>query len=80
MFGILRCVGVTGGQLATLILAEAAVLGLIGSLLGLGLGVILGQGMVGPGHPDDQRPLFRCQRAERHRFRRSRWSRDWSLA
>ncbi|MCO5207207.1 MAG: ABC transporter permease [Anaerolineae bacterium] len=47
MFGILRCVGVTGGQLATLILAEAAVLGLIGSLLGLGLGVILGQGMVG---------------------------------
>ena len=47
MFGILRCVGVTGGQLATLILARAAVLGLIGSLLGLGLGVILGQGMVG---------------------------------
>lgn len=46
MFGILRCLGVTGGQLATLILAEAAVLGLIGSLLGLVLGVILGQGMV----------------------------------
>lgn len=46
LFGVLRCLGVTGGQLATLILVEAAVLGFIGSLLGLALGVLLGQGMV----------------------------------
>ncbi len=46
LFGILRCLGVTGGQLFGLIVGEAAVLGLIGSLLGVGLGVILGQGMV----------------------------------
>ena len=46
LFGVLRCLGVTGGQLFILILGEAAVLGLIGSLLGVGLGVVLGQGMV----------------------------------
>ena len=46
LFGILRCLGVTGQQLFRLILAEAAVLGLIGSLLGLALGVLLGRGMV----------------------------------
>lgn len=46
LFGILRSLGVTGGQLTQLILAEAIVLGLIGSLVGLVLGVILGQGMV----------------------------------
>lgn len=47
IFGILRCLGVTGRQLAWLILGEAALLGLIGSLIGLGLGIILGRGMVG---------------------------------
>ncbi len=47
LFGILRCLGVTGGQLFSLILVEAAVLGLIGALLGLGAGVLLGRGMVG---------------------------------
>ncbi len=46
LFGILRCLGVTGGQLFRLILAEAAILGLIGSTLGLVIGVILGRGMV----------------------------------
>lgn len=46
LFGILRCLGVTGGQLFTLILTEAAVLSLVGSLLGLALGVLLGRGMV----------------------------------
>lgn len=46
LFGVLRCLGVTGGQLALLIMTEALVLGLVGSLLGLGLGVLLGQGMV----------------------------------
>ena len=46
LFGILRCLGVTGGQLFRLILAEAAALSLLGSLLGLALGVVLGRGMV----------------------------------
>jgi putative ABC transport system permease protein len=46
LFGILRCLGVTGQQLFTLILAEAAVLSLIGAVIGLGVGIILGRGMV----------------------------------
>lgn len=47
LFGVLRCLGVTGGQLFALILGEAIVLSLVGSLLGLGLGVLLGRGVVG---------------------------------
>jgi putative ABC transport system permease protein len=47
LFGILRCLGVTGGQLFALILGEAMVLGLLGALLGLGLGLLLGRGVVG---------------------------------
>ncbi len=47
LFGILRALGVTGGQLATLILSEAAVLGLIGSIIGLIVGIFLGRAMVG---------------------------------
>ncbi|HUM70643.1 MAG TPA: ABC transporter permease, partial [Chloroflexota bacterium] len=46
LFGILRSLGVTGDQLLRLILVEAAVLSLIGGLLGLVVGVILGRGMV----------------------------------
>jgi putative ABC transport system permease protein len=46
LFGILRALGVTGGQLFRLILAEAAALSFVGSLLGLGLGVLLGRVMV----------------------------------
>lgn len=46
LFGVLRCLGVTGRQLFRLILAETAVLGLLGSLFGLGLGVLLGRVMV----------------------------------
>jgi putative ABC transport system permease protein len=46
LFGILRCLGVTGGQLFAMIVAEAAVLGLVGALLGLGAGILLGRGMV----------------------------------
>ncbi|MDX1664912.1 MAG: FtsX-like permease family protein [Candidatus Promineifilaceae bacterium] len=46
LFGILRALGVTGGQLFRLILAEAVLLSLVGSLLGLVLGVVLGRGMV----------------------------------
>ncbi len=47
LFGILRCLGVTGGQLFSLIMGEAIILSLIGSALGLGLGVLLGRGAVG---------------------------------
>ncbi|OQY81407.1 MAG: hypothetical protein B6D41_19750 [Chloroflexi bacterium UTCFX4] len=43
MLGILRCVGVTGREIFLLIMSEAALLGLIGSLIGLGLGILLGR-------------------------------------
>lgn len=43
MLGILRCVGVTGREIFVLIMAEAVLLGFIGSLLGLGLGILLGR-------------------------------------
>jgi putative ABC transport system permease protein len=46
LFGILRCLGATGGQLFALILGEAVIMALIGSVLGLGLGVLLGRGVV----------------------------------
>lgn len=46
MFGVLRCLGVTGGQLFRLIVSESVVLALVGSLLGLGLGIVLGRGTV----------------------------------
>jgi putative ABC transport system permease protein len=47
MFGILRCLGVTPGQLGILILGESAVLSLLGSVLGVGLGILLGRSIVG---------------------------------
>ncbi|MDX1615426.1 MAG: FtsX-like permease family protein [Candidatus Promineifilaceae bacterium] len=47
LFGVLRSLGVTGGQLFALILGETAVLSLIGASLGLAAGIILGRGMVG---------------------------------
>lgn len=46
LFGTLRSLGVTRAEVARLVLAEAALVGLVGSLLGLGLGIILGQGAV----------------------------------
>ena len=46
LFGILRCLGVTGEQLFAMIVGEAAVLGLIGAVLGVGAGILLGRGMV----------------------------------
>ncbi len=46
VFGIMRSLGVTGGQLFALILAEAAAASAIGAALGLGLGWLLGQGAV----------------------------------
>ena len=47
VLGTLRSVGVTGEQLFVLILLETAAVAAIGSLLGLGLGWVLGQGAVG---------------------------------
>jgi putative ABC transport system permease protein len=46
LFGTLRCLGVTRGEVARLILGEAVLMGLLGSALGIGLGVLLGQGAV----------------------------------
>ncbi len=43
---ILRCLGVTPAQIRVIWLAESAVLGLLGSLTGIVLGVLLAQGMV----------------------------------
>ncbi len=43
MLGIMRCVGVTGREIFFLIMIEAAILGLLGSLLGVGLGILLGR-------------------------------------
>lgn len=43
LFGILRSLGYTRGQVFGLVLAEAALMALIGTVLGLGLGVLLGQ-------------------------------------
>ncbi|NJR49971.1 MAG: ABC transporter permease [Leptolyngbyaceae cyanobacterium CSU_1_3] len=47
IFGVLRCIGVTQGQLFTLILGEAAIFSLIGSVLGVALGIVLGRSIVG---------------------------------
>ena len=47
LFGVLRCLGVTQGQLFTLILGEAFIFSLVGSALGIGLGIGLGRSIVG---------------------------------
>lgn len=47
LFGRLRAVGVTGGEVVRLILREAAVVGVVGALVGIGLGVLLSRGLVG---------------------------------
>jgi putative ABC transport system permease protein len=46
LFGTLRCLGATREEIGGLVLGEAAAVGAIGSLLGLGLGILLGQGAV----------------------------------
>jgi len=47
LIGTLRCVGVTRGQIAAMVLGEAAAISVVGSLLGVGLGLLLGRGLVG---------------------------------
>lgn len=46
VLGTLRSLGVTRAQIFSLILIEAAALGVIGTTLGLGLGAVLGRGAV----------------------------------
>ncbi len=46
LFGTLRCLGVTRGEIGRLVLGEAALVGALGAGLGLALGVFLGQGAV----------------------------------
>ncbi|MCC6800509.1 MAG: FtsX-like permease family protein, partial [Anaerolineae bacterium] len=47
MIGILRAIGATRRQIFALILAEAVLLGFIGTIIGLGLGIVLGRSAVG---------------------------------
>lgn len=46
LLGTLRALGTTRSQLFLLIIGEAAILGLLGTLAGIGLGIALGQGLV----------------------------------
>jgi putative ABC transport system permease protein len=46
LFGTLRCLGVTRREVFQLVLSEALAVGLIGATLGVGLGVLMGQGAV----------------------------------
>jgi len=46
LFGTLRCLGVTRAEVFTLVVSEALVVGVIGSGLGLALGIVMSQGMV----------------------------------
>ena len=43
LFGTLRCLGVTRQEVFALVLSEAFLVGLVGGLLGIGLGLLLGQ-------------------------------------
>ncbi len=47
IIGILRSLGATRGQIFTLILGEALLLGIIGTVIGLALGIIMGRASVG---------------------------------
>jgi putative ABC transport system permease protein len=47
LFGTLRCLGVTPGEIFALVTSEALIVGVIGSALGLLLGVALGKNAVG---------------------------------
>ena len=44
-FGMLRTIGMTRGQVTSQLLLEATILGVFGSILGVGLGILLSRGM-----------------------------------
>lgn len=46
LLGTLRCIGVSRREVCTVVLLEAAVIGVIGALLGVLLGIVLGRGTV----------------------------------
>ena len=46
LFGTLRCLGVTQREIFLLVISEALIIGAIGSILGIILGVLMGQGAV----------------------------------
>jgi putative ABC transport system permease protein len=46
LFGTLRCLGVTRGEVFVLVVSEALVVGVLGAFLGLGLGIVMGRGAV----------------------------------
>lgn len=46
LFGTLRCLGVTRGEIFWLVVGEAFIVGLIGAILGSALGVLMGQGAI----------------------------------
>lgn len=46
LFGTLRCLGVTRREVFLLVVGEALIVGIVGALLGIGLGILLGQGAV----------------------------------
>jgi putative ABC transport system permease protein len=46
LFGTLRCLGVTRVEIFTLVLAEAMIVGVVGSALGIALGILAGQAAV----------------------------------
>jgi putative ABC transport system permease protein len=47
LFGSLRALGVTGGQVYRMVILEAFAIGALASVLGLGIGALLGHGLVG---------------------------------
>jgi putative ABC transport system permease protein len=47
LFGTLRCLGVTRREIFALVVSEAFLVGIVGSVLGIGLGVLMGRGAVG---------------------------------
>jgi putative ABC transport system permease protein len=43
LFGALRCLGITGREVFAMVISEAFLVGLLGSLAGIGLGILMGQ-------------------------------------
>ena len=61
--GMARALGVTRAEIVAVVLADALLVGLVATTLGLGLGVGLGSGAGSARDADDQRPLLRRRRA-----------------